>query len=83
MIEHWERSIVFGDGQEIQTNEVILHKRGQDPLNMAMRRNPKMPACDRIRVVTMEVFTQIREDERLRTAADIPRDDRQGEEYDW
>ena len=83
MIEHWERTVVSGTGENVQATEVVLHKRGADALGMAMRRNPKMPACNRITMATMEAFTQIREDERRRTVVDIPRDDRQGEEFDW
>lgn len=84
MIEHWQRTMVTGqrpDGLVIP--EMVLHKRGQDPLNMAIRRNPDMPGCYLFTMDTMEAFTQIREDERRRTAEDIPRDDRQGEEFDW
>ena len=83
MIEHWQRSVVSGSGENVNAREVILHKRGQDPLNMAMRRNPDMPACSVVYVFTREAFTQIREDERRRTRAEIPRDDRQGEEFEW
>ena len=83
MIEHWERTVVSGTGENVQAKEVVLHKRGADALGMAMRRNPKMPACNIITMATMEAFTQVREDERRRTGADIPRDDRQGEEFDW
>lgn len=83
MIEHWQRSVVSGSGENVNAREVILHKRGQDPLNMAMRRNPDMPACNVVNVFTQEAFTQIREDGRIRRRTEIPRDDRQGEEFDW
>lgn len=83
MIEHWQRSVVSGSGETVNAREEILHRRGQDPLNMAMRRNPSMAGCNTINIFTTEAFTQIREDERRRTAEDIPRDDRQGEEFDW
>ena len=83
MIEHWQRSVVTGGGENVNAREVILHKRGQDPLNMAMRRNPDMPACSVLHVFTQEAFTQIREDGRIRRRMEIPRDDRQGEEFDW
>ena len=84
MIEHWERTKVVGHGADGEiTSENVLHRRGEDALGMAMRRNPKMPACNIITMATTEAFTQIREDERRRTGADIPRDDRQGEEFDW
>ena len=83
MIEHWERTVVNGIGDNVQAKEIVLHKRGADALGMAMRRNPKMPACNRIELVTMEAFTQIREDGTRRTREEITRDDRQGEEYEW
>ena len=83
MIEHWQRSVVTGSGENVNAREVILHRRGQDPLTMAMRRNPALPASSRVEVRSYEAFTMIREDERRRTAEDIPRDDRQGEEFDW
>ena len=82
MIEHWQKSYVIGTGDDFQATEIVLHKRGQDPMNLAMRRNPALPASSRVEVRTYEVFTMIREDERWRIAEDIPRDDRQGEEVD-
>lgn len=83
MIEHWQRSVVSGSGENVNAREVILHRRGQDPLDMAMRRNPDMPACSVVNVFTQEAFTQIREDGQIRRRTEIPRDDRQGEEFDW
>ena len=83
MIEHWQRSVVTGSGENVNAREVILHRRGQDPLNMAIRRNPDMPGCYLFTMDTQEAFTQIREDERIRRKTEIPRDDRQGEEFDW
>ena len=83
MIEHWQRSVVTGSGENVNVREVILHKRGQDPMNLAMRRNPALAGCSRFAMDTEEAFTQIREEDARRTAEDIPRDDRQGEEFDW
>ena len=85
MIEPWERSVVIGDGENVTASETVLHKRGQDVLGMAMRRNPLMAACSRIETITVEAFTQIREDmDSGRRKADIPRDpDRNQEEWDW
>ena len=83
MIEHWERSVVSGKGPEIEATETVLHRRGEDAMQMALRRNPKLAACSTIRVDTEEAFTRIREEDARRTAADIPRDDRQGEEFEW
>lgn len=83
MIEHWQKSYVIGTGENFQATEVVLHRRGEDALQMAMRRNPAMPGSSRVEVRSYEAFTQIREDGTRRTGADIPRDDRQGEEFDW
>lgn len=83
MIEHWQKSYVIGKGDDFQATEIVLHKRGQDPMNLAMRRNPALPASSWVEVRTYEAFTQIREDERIRRRTEIPRDDRQGEEFDW
>ena len=83
MIEHWERSVVTGTGPEGTATETVLHRRQDDAMQMAMRRNPKLAGCSRIEVKTMEAFTRIREDEKRRTPAEIPRDDRQGEELEW
>ena len=83
MIEHWQRSEVTGTGENIKATEVVLHQRGQDALGMAMRRNSRMPACDRISIITEEAFVLNREDGTRRTRDEIPRDDRQGEELEW
>lgn len=83
MIEHWERSVVTGTGPEVEATETVLHRRGDDVMQMAMRRNPQLAACSTISVRTAEAFTRIREDEKRRTPAEIPRDDRQGEEFEW
>lgn len=83
MIEHWQRSEVTGTGENIKVAEVVLHRRGQDALGMAMRRNSKLPACNRISIITEEAFVLNREDDTRRIRAEIPRDDRQGEVYEW
>ena len=83
MIEHWERSVVRGRGPEIEATETLLHRRGEDAMQMAMRRNPQLAACSTIKVQTVEAFTRVIEDEPRRTQAEIPRDDRQGEEFEW
>lgn len=83
MIEHWERSVVRGKGPEVSATETLLHRRGEDAMQMAMRRNPQMAACSTIEVQTVEAFTREIEEAPRRTQADIPRDDRSGEEWDW
>ena len=84
MIEHWQRTTVTGMGPDGEmASERVLHKRGDDVLGMAMKRNPELAGCSRFAMDTEEAFTQIREEDARRSAADIPRDDRQGEELDW
>lgn len=83
MIEHWERSTVSGKGNDVEARETVLHRRGEDALGMAMRRNPQLAACSTIEVQTVEAFTREVAEEPRRTGADIPRDDRQGEEFEW
>lgn len=84
MIEHWQRSVVTGFGPEGTTvSETVLHKRGDDVLGMAMKRNHELAGCSRITTETEEAFHQERAEDARRTGADIPRDDRQGEEFDW
>ena len=84
MIEHWERTKVVGHGPDgVITSENVLHRRGEDALGMAMKRNPELAGCSRITMDTMEAFTREREDDTRRTREEIQRDDRQGEEYEW
>ena len=83
MIEHWERSVVHGKGPEIEATETVLHRRGEDAMQMAMKRNKLLAACSTISVQTVEAFTRILEDEERRTPAEIPRDERNAEEWDW
>ena len=85
MTEHWERTVVKGHGpDDLYAVETVLHRRGEDVLQMAMRRNPGLAGCDRIEMQTVEAFVQeCREAEERRRKDDIPRDSRQGEEWDW
>lgn len=83
MIEHWERSTVSGKGNEITVTETVLHRRGEDAMQMAIRRNPQLAACNTIEVQTVGAFTREVAEEKRRTPADIPRDERQAEEWDW
>jgi len=83
MIEHWERSTVHGKGPEDSVTETVLHRRGEDVLGMAMRRNPQLAGCSRFEITTVEAFTREKTEEPRRTQAEIPRDDRQGEELEW
>ena len=84
MIEHWERTQVVGRGPEgVEVTETVVHRRGEDALGMAMRRNPEMAGCGKVEIRTVEAFTKERSEEPRRTQAEIPRDDRQGEELEW
>lgn len=62
MVEYWERTRVKGSGEKMQAEEIVIHRRGADAVGMAMRRNPDMPKCDRISVVTEEAFLAFRQD---------------------
>lgn len=85
MTERWEKTVVIGHGaEERYTKETVLHRRGADVLGMAMRRNPVMPGCSRFEMVTEEAFTLERTDgDGRRRKADVPRDERRSEEWDW
>ena len=85
MTEHWERTVVTGRGPEDRyAVETVLHRRGEDVLQMAMRRNPGMAGCDRIEMQTVEAFVQeCRETEERRRKADIPRSGDKAEEWEW
>ena len=62
MVEYWERSRVKGSREKMQAEEIVIHRRGADAVGMAMRRNPDMPKCDRISVVTEERFIEVLRD---------------------
>jgi hypothetical protein len=83
MFEYWEKTLVTGHGENRHTTELLLHRRGEDALSMAMRRNPLMAGCNTFTVETEEAFIQIREDDSRRTRMEIPHDDRTAEEWDW
>lgn len=84
MIEHWERSAVIGyseDGE--RACETVLHRRGADALQMAMRRNPELAACSRVEIRTAEAFQEDRQAEDARRPEDIPRGRNNSEEWEW
>ena len=85
MKENWERTVVTGHGPEgLYAVETVLHRRGDDVLQMAMRRNPALAGCNRIEMQTLEAFIQeCRDKEARRKKSDIPRDNRNSEEWDW
>jgi hypothetical protein len=85
MTEYWQRTIVRGvDDEKIEHREEVLHRRGEDALVMACRRNQKLAGCSRISLDTAEAFTQIRKDaEESRRREDIPRDSRREDAWEW
>ena len=85
MTEYWQRTIVRGvDDEKIEHREEVLHRRGEDALVMACRRNQNLAGCSRISLDTAEAFTQIRKDaEDSRRRSDIPRDSRREDAWEW
>ena len=87
MTEYWQRSAVTGSGGDAENGftetEIVLHRRGEDPIVMACRRNRRLAGCHRFSTATMEAFMQIRTEDARRTREDIPHGGHQGEEWDW
>lgn len=83
MIEYWQRSVVSGSGENISASETVLHRRGEDALQMAMRRNPDLAACGRVEIRTAEAFQEELQAEETRRPDDIPRGKRNSEEWEW
>lgn len=83
MTEYWEKSRVTGYAGEEVITETVLHRRGEDPIVMACRRNLELAGCGRIETQTEEAFMQNRKDHERRTREDIPRGGIQAEEWDW
>ena len=83
MTEYWQRTTVYGNDEELgRIREIVMHRRGEDPMVMAFRRNHALAGCGRIRMETEEVFMMNRAEDR-RTAVTIPRDERKETEWDW
>ncbi len=85
MTEYWQRTIVRGTGEEGKEHrEDVLHRRGEDALVMACRRNQQLAGCSRISMDMVEAFQQIRQDaEESRRRMDIPRDSRREDAWEW
>ena len=86
MTEYWQRSEIsgtkHGDGG-YNTAQTVLHRRGEDPIVMACRRDGRMAGCDRITVETSEAFQEERNGLPARRAkADIPKDLEKREYWD-
>lgn len=84
MIEYWEHTYISGtDAEGNGQAEDVLHRRGEDPLVMACRRNRALAGCHSYLINTGEAFMQIREEETRRTDG-IPKEQRNRiEEWDW
>ena len=84
MNEYWQRSVVTGYAGEGKTvTETVLHRRGEDPIVMACRRNLELAGCGRLTTETMEAFQQSIGEDRQKTKDEIPHGGHQGEEWDW
>ena len=87
--EYWQKSEVTGwktGGEERQAGQIrenVLHRRGEDPLVMACRRNHELAGMDRIQVRTEEAFMMEMEPDRNQRPDEIPRMGSRGEEWEW
>jgi hypothetical protein len=62
-IEYWEKTCITGwDAEKEKHTECVLHRRGEDALQMAIRRNPGMQACMRFQTWTEEAFIHFRKE---------------------
>lgn len=88
MTEYWQRTEISGtgggeEGKTRTAREVVLHRRGEDPVVMACRRNRELAGCSRMVILTEEAFMQIRKDDR-RSERVIPRGrGNDFDEWDW
>ena len=78
MLVHYEKSVVTGilkeEGGNTRTfREEILHRRSQNPILMAMRRNSGIARCQRVEVSTAPAWNQWIDEPEFRQKADIPR----------
>ena len=85
MTEYWERTVVTGrDDEKMQHREEVLHRRGQDPVVMACRRNQKLAGCNTIYHFTAEAFLLNRDEgNESKRRKDIPRDERREDAWEW
>ena len=62
MTEYWERTMVTGENEAgVSYSEDVMHRRGEDPMVLAFRRNLRLAECNRVRADTEEAFMQIRD----------------------
>jgi hypothetical protein len=86
MIEYWEKSIVKGwdADKKLDFKTEVLHRRGEDPLVMAIRRFYGMAGCQKFAVSTVEAFQIARDEDReKRRFVDVPRMGPRFEEWQW
>lgn len=84
--EYWETSFVTGvkKGDNGYTvTEEIVHRRGEDPLKLACRRNNRMAGSEWFSIRTYHAFIETRGGaEKTRHKADLPKD-RSTRELAW
>ena len=83
MTEYWQRSRVTGtkraedERNGIRVTDDILHRRGEDPIRMACRRDGRMAECSAFTVDTAEAFQEERHDLPVRRPKrSIPKEER-------
>jgi len=76
MLIHYERTLVTGtrkdEEKSVTVREELLHRRSQDPLLMACRRNGELARCQRFTLQTTECFNRWVDEEPARKKSDIP-----------
>ena len=74
-METWEQSLITGYNPEEKrtVRETVLHRRGADALQMAIRRNQGLPGCQKFTIETEEMFTEFLKEWDPRTEA-IPKE---------
>lgn len=83
-IESWENSIVIGIGERGEIREQVMHRRGEDPMVMAFRRNQALAGCDRVRVHTEEAFIEfLKEDHEIARDAEVNRQKMKEHRQEW
>lgn len=83
MKTYWERTTVSGTDEEGKRHsETVLHRRGEDALRMAVRRNSGLAGCQKIWMETEEAFLSTIKEETHKEKREIPRDNI-GKEWDY
>ena len=91
-VEYWEETNVCGwrrneNGKlKYGADEKVLHRRGQDPVVLACRRNRELAGCEHIAITTTEAFAvQLKDNAEIdREIEREKREDRQrGREWDY